>query len=71
MSLRTRIISVAATAWVVVAAIAIGSVPANAGYLEGLEAYQRGDYPTAMEEWSLSARRGDFRAQYGVAIMLL
>jgi len=71
MSLRTRIISVATTAWIAVVLTAIGLVPANAGYLDGLEAYKRGDYTTAIEEWSLSARRGDFRAQYGVGIMQL
>jgi TPR repeat protein len=71
MSLRTRIITVATSAWIAMAATAIGLVPANAGYFDGLVAYQRGDYTTAMEEWSLSALRGDFRAQYGVGIMLL
>ncbi len=45
--------------------------PATAGYLDGMSAYQRGDYETAMDEWSLSARRGDFRAQFGVGILFL
>ncbi|MBT4710081.1 MAG: hypothetical protein HOB82_00945 [Alphaproteobacteria bacterium] len=71
MSLRIRIIRAVASTVVLVAAAVTGTGPAFAGYLDGLEAYQRGDFTTAMEEWSLSARRGDFRAQFGVGILQL
>ena len=37
----------------------------------GLEAYQRGDYATAMREWRALAEQGDAEAQSRLAIMYL
>ncbi len=37
-----------------------------AGFDEGLAAYDRGDYATALEEWLPTAEQGDARAQYAL-----
>jgi len=43
--------------------------PANAGPLEdGLAAYQRGDYATALEIWIPLAGRGGAEAQYNLGV---
>ena len=57
---------------VAIATLAVGVVaahPAWAGYDEGLMARQRGDYATAMREWTAAADQGDARAQFGLGAM--
>ena len=54
--------------------IAVGLVlvltpPAWADFQAGLEAADRGDYPTAVKEFQLSAERGDVKAQYNLGVM--
>jgi hypothetical protein len=43
--------------------------PASAGFREGLVAYYRLDYETALEQWLPLAERGDPRAQYQLAVL--
>ncbi len=43
--------------------------PAAAGFDEGLAAYGRGDYDTALREWKAVAEEGDGVAEYWVGIM--
>ena len=71
MSFRTRIVSATGRSFLILA-LSVGLTgTALAGYLDGLEAYKRGEYETALEEWSVAARLGDFRAQFGVGILYL
>jgi len=51
-------------------AITALAVPANAGpYEDGLAAYQRGDYATALDYLRPQAEQGDVNAQYDLALM--
>lgn len=43
--------------------------PARAGFDEGMAAYQRGDYATALKEWRPLAEQGDATAQYNLGVM--
>lgn len=43
--------------------------PASAGFQDGLEAYYRLNYETALREWRPLAERGDRRAQYQLGIL--
>ncbi len=45
------------------------TAPAWAGWDEGLAAYQRGDYATAIREWRPFAEQGDDEAQYNLGLM--
>ncbi len=45
------------------------SHPAFAGYDEGLSAYNRGDYATALREWKPLALKGDANAQHSLGFM--
>jgi len=38
-------------------------------YQEGLDAYERGDYETALKEWRPLAKQGDADAQYSLGVM--
>jgi len=40
------------------------ALPAQAGFDEGLAAYKRGDYATALKEWRPLAEAGDATAQF-------
>ncbi len=40
-----------------------------AGFDEGLAAYKRGDYATALKEWFSVAEQGDANSQYYLAVM--
>ena len=40
--------------------------PAWADYLDGVDAYNRGDYATALDEWRPLAEQGDAPAQRGL-----
>jgi TPR repeat protein len=48
-------------------ALPIGS--ALADFKSGLQAAQRGDYATAIQEWTLLAEQGDGAAQYNLAML--
>ena len=52
------------TRWL--ALLAVLTVPglAPAGFSEGLEAYEQGDYQSALKEWRALAEDGDARSQY-------
>ena len=43
--------------------------PAQSGFREGLAAYYRLDYATALAEWQPLAERGDRQAQYQLGIL--
>ena len=45
------------------------AAPAWAGFAEGLAAYNRGDYETALREWRPLAEQGDARAQLFLGLM--
>ena len=45
------------------------ATPAWAGYDEGVEAFNRGDYPTALHEYRKAAEQGDAAAQYNLGLM--
>ncbi len=45
------------------------TAPAWAGFDEGLAAYQRGDYATAVREWRPLAEQGVADAQYNLGVM--
>ncbi len=47
------------------------TAPAWAGVDEGVAAYKRGDYATALREFRPLAERGDAKAQYGLGVMYL
>ena len=49
----------------IVLIVALGLMrPAWADFQDGLAAYERGDYQTALREWRLLAERGVAEAQY-------
>ncbi len=52
---------------VVVLVMLVG--PARAGFDEGVEAYDRGDYETALKELRPLAEQGDADAQYNLGVM--
>ncbi len=45
------------------------TAPAWAGWDEGMAAYQRGDYATALREWRPLAEQGNAEAQYNLGLM--
>ena len=45
------------------------TAPAWAGFDEGVAAYDRGDYATALREWRPLAKQGNANAQYNLGIM--
>ena len=49
--------------------LAFGTLSAHAGFDEGLAAYERGDYATALKEWRPLARQGHADAQYNLGVM--
>jgi len=52
---------------VVVLVMLVG--PARAGFDEGVAAYYRGDYETALKEFRPLAEQGDADAQYNLGVM--
>jgi hypothetical protein len=54
---------------IAIAAILFLGTPAHADFMEGWRAYQRGDFETALEQWTSLAERGDPVAQYNVGVM--
>lgn len=49
-----------------VAILAAVAVPAQAGVKEGVDAWQAGDYPKAVAEWTGPAEKGDADAQFNL-----
>ncbi len=45
------------------------TVPASAGYDEGVATYKRGDYATALREWRPLAKQGNANAQFFLGVM--
>ncbi len=45
------------------------TAPAWAGLDEGVAAYHRGDYATALREWRPLAEQGDADAEYNLGLM--
>ncbi len=45
------------------------AAPAWAGFDEGVAAYNRGDYATALHEWRPLAKQGDAAAQFNLGLM--
>ncbi len=45
------------------------TAPAQADFMEGWRAYQRGDFPVALQHWTRLAEKGDPVAQYNVGVM--
>jgi uncharacterized protein len=44
------------------------AVPAWADYQAGMDAYNRGDFSTALREWQPLAEKGDARAQFSLGL---
>ncbi len=61
---------VAALVWLAVPA-ALSAAPAQADFMQGLAAYDSGDYRTAFEEWRTLAEAGDAEAQTALAGLYL
>ncbi len=58
--------------WRVFALLLALALPAHvlaADFEAGVEAYNRGDYATALKEWRPLAKRGDANAQYYLGVM--
>ena len=53
----------------VVLSIVCLAVPAWADYKAGEDAYNRGDFATALREWRPLAEQGDARAQYNLGVL--
>ena len=53
----------------VIALLCALAAPARAGYDEGLAAYNRGDYATALRELRTLAEQDFVRAQYNLGLM--
>jgi len=55
---------------ILMAALIVGlAVPAWAGFDEGMAAYERGDYETALREWRPLAELGDADAQNNLGVI--
>ncbi len=70
--MTTRIAKLAGLA--LIAALCAGftsglTAPARAGWDEGVAAYDRGDYATALREWRPLAKQGNVKAQYILGVM--
>jgi len=53
----------------VVSVLLFAALPGVADFKAGLQAYDRGDYATALKEWQPIADRGDPNAEYNLALM--
>ncbi len=51
----------------IAAALFIASLPAAANFSDGLQAYDAGNYASALEEWREAAGKGDVDAMVGLA----
>ena len=50
-------------------AVAFATAPAFAGFQEGYDAYERGDYKTALREYLPLAEQGNLSAQYNLGLL--
>ena len=59
------------TSLCLIVTLAIGSfgVGWSGDFQKGLDAAQRGDYTTALKEWTSLAEQGDAKAQYNLGVM--
>jgi uncharacterized protein len=55
--------------WILAVALVLFAQVTSAGYDEGVAAYERGDYATAIKEWRPLAEQGDADAQFLVGNM--
>ena len=55
--------------FVIAVAIMLSLPVAAQDYEKGLEAYERGDYATALREWQPLAKQGEAIAQYNLGVM--
>ena len=69
MSLRFTITLVLSIVCLAVPACANYKADLHANYKAGLEAYERGDYATALREWRPLAEQGDASAQYNLGLL--
>lgn len=58
-----------AAAWLVGLVLSLAAGPLRADFEDGLAAFYRFDYATALEEWLPLAKAGDSRAQYQLGLM--
>ena len=61
----------AALVWLMVPVWASAGASAQSDFMEGLAAYDAGDYRTALEEWRTLAETGDAEAQTALAGLYL
>ena len=54
---------------IILVLVLMWAMPAFADYQKGLDAFERGDTPTALEEFRTLAESNDARGQFGLAIM--
>ena len=54
-----------------IALLPLAGVPALADFQAGVDAYQKGDYTTAVNEWRPLAEQGDALAQYNLGLLYL
>ena len=47
----------------------VGTPASSADFQKGLDAYDRGDYATALREWTPLAEQGHAWAQYNLGVM--
>ena len=59
------------TSLCLIVTLAFGSfgVGWSGDFQKGVDAYEKGDYATALKEWTLSAEQGDALAQYNLGVM--
>jgi TPR repeat protein len=57
------------TLWAAAAVIALASFPSWADVAEGVAAYSRGDYATALAELETAADQGDAVAQFNLGLI--
>ncbi|MEE8188676.1 MAG: hypothetical protein V3T80_05660, partial [Kiloniellales bacterium] len=55
--------------WLVVCVLAAHAGPVKADFRKGIDAYSRGDYATALEEFHQAAEHNDADAQYWLGYM--
>lgn len=55
--------------WTMALVLAVLASSAWAGFDEGLEAYEKKDFQTALKEFRTFSNKGDARAQYGLGVM--
>jgi len=54
---------------VLLLSLLVGNPAISADFQKGLDAYDRGDFATALREWKPLAEQGDANAQVGLGVM--